>query len=226
MSDSCRTWNNQGECLTCYQGFAVENGRYCVEDVYEQLYPMQKVEAKEMISSLQTSEESDNVTLFRPLEPEGDVLLEGESETVKPCEVLSCDNTEESLKERRESHKLMRELKTVLSVKDTPEGLLSFPLLKAELNEEEEIDEQLKEEFHCGVDKSIEPELKVENIKSAYSYDPGEHGISFRDEAIFSENVHSEKPVGLFLPTEMLSMISHKTKGEEVTFGSSSDDEP
>merc|ERR550534_1456101 len=98
------------------------------------------------------------------------MLFEGESEYVDLQTVaMDADVESDLIKETRESRKLMRELKTILSVKESPAGLMSFPLTKSLLPEEE----LTRDEFSCGEEIPVKEPLDLKRrCNSAYVYDP------------------------------------------------------
>jgi len=198
---------------------SIENARYCVEEVYEKTHPRQQ--SGKDVEGIESNVVDDDAELHHVLptmqrEELGDVLYEGESEHVDTIPIYGDTNTEDAVMDTRESRKLMRELKTILSVKESPMGLMEFPLKKIPSEKKFEEDEHNGTEFSCGDEIQLQtsPDRK-KSCKSAYFYDPGDTG----------EDVDVE---GFVLPSiEHFRMpaLSNQCHMEEVAFGSSEEEE-
>jgi len=132
----------------------LENSKYCIDDIADVSKATNKSDESALDQSKQTNiknENIENIKMFElPTEEIGDMLLEAESDgnLVKEQEDMNPDEIQASMKESRNSKKLMRELKCILSVKDSPSGLISFPLQPSSnetVDEEENIDEEENE---------------------------------------------------------------------------------
>jgi len=159
------------------------------------------------------------VILASPERELGDLLFEGESVEVPrhyETDDIDVDDLRQQLKEKRESKRLLKELKTIFAVKETPEGLLSFPLAKVS-EEEANIDDD-EEEDELILRKAIKKKKKV---------------ICHEDEDFYGEGEESNErinylpfaPIGLHV--NLLQGLSKVQFTSEETFGgdSSTDDD-
>ena len=116
----------------------IENARACVEDLLD----LHKPKSQKNIDNDQANNPVENdgvdvlgsIPMSAILEREmGDRMYEGESLKIPVGgveEQVDIEYLQQQLKEKRESKRLLKELKTVFKVKESPEGLLSFPLAK------------------------------------------------------------------------------------------------
>ena len=205
---------------------ALENAKCCIQDAGDIVNPRRiksKVTDNNHIDGNISARENtdDNVVFHEPIKIDGDVLFEGESDTHQIREV-SMENIEEferSLKESKDSKKLLRELKSVFAVKDSPVGLLKFPLNKASHEEISDSDEENKE-YVCGQEKQLNSASSIENHKqrSDYSYEPNEYSSDNGDEILSQVQV-----VRIGLPVGFTQASSNQGMMEE-TYGSSNDE--
>ena len=114
----------------------IDNARYCISDLNTEFNPKTKCasnnEEPETAIDLDSQDVSEQST-FVPEAEVGDMMYEGESEpldTKAKKTNLSPEELEQLAKDSLESMRVMRELKAILSVKTSPEGLLAFPLQK------------------------------------------------------------------------------------------------
>lgn len=227
------------QALTNQFNLSLENAKFCIEDVVDKVLP------KKTIRNFTNAEKADlldnideKYVLFTPPVAIGDMLYEGESEIAACREsgMLNMDEIENALKESRESRKLMRELKTILSVKESPVGLVSFPLTKVEENPV--LSDQEEVEFVCNAEKGeLNIDQKIENKiqKSAYAYNPSDDEDDDEECGVVGgssrEGLSQMSLMGLprispmGLPIGLLSNLPLRSNVEEVTFGCSSSDE-
>ena len=198
---------------------SLQDSKYYIDDLVETVKPKLDRESSESNQENPFSENNDlntNVAFAQPSQEVGDLLLEGES----TGPVLKKENKEDFeeirkfLMENKNSKKLMRELKCILSVKDSPAGLISFPINKPDFgilsDEEEDI-----------------PPHKVTNLSadtfkedSKRKYDAKEYfcegGISG------NEQVHLKSELNRDI---LKTVLTNERFQNEETFGSSDDSE-
>ena len=211
----------------------VDNARACVEDVLELHRPKPQKSFGDDQNHKELEEDDcntfDKIPTSAILEREmGDRMYEGESLNVPAGidEPVDIEDLQQQLKEKRESKRLLKELKTVFKVKESPAGLLSFPLAKADDGndiEEETLSEDEREEE--------EEELIIRQAKRKNKY------MLQRDEDFCGTGEENDErlqfmaatPIGLsvnLLQQGLSSMLKNRTGcTEEETFGSSDDDD-
>ena len=183
---------------------SVDNAKSNVDDISGKLFTKSSIKnEQQQPSKLSCELNSYNVSYFKEEKPQGDILYEGESEMIRRRSVCNDDleEAERALKESYASKKLMRELKTILSVKETPVGLVPFPLQKLKIEEaENESDEEFVQEEKI---KTCTDE-KVLNRKHCYNYDPSEQNDS---EYSDTENTIENQP-RIGLPIEFFNKLT------------------
>ncbi|XP_066932142.1 vezatin-like [Clytia hemisphaerica] len=200
----------------------LDNSRACMEDVLELYKPKKTSSVDPNETKADTNdipEEDDIVILTSPERELGDLLFEGESVEVPrhyETDDIDVDDLRQQLKEKRESKRLLKELKTIFAVKETPEGLLSFPLAKVS-EEEANIDDD-EEEDELILRKEIKKKKKVICHEDEDFYGEGEES----NERI---NYLPSAPIGLHV--NLLQGLSKVQFTSEETFGgdSSTDDD-
>ena len=211
----------------------VDNARACVEDVLELHRPKPQKSFGDDQNNKELEEDDcnafDKIPTSAILEREmGDRMYEGESLNVpaRIDEPVDIEDLQQQLKEKRESKRLLKELKTVFKVKESPAGLLSFPLAKAD-DGNDIVEETLSEDER----EEEEEELIIRQAKRKNKY------MLQRDEDFCGTGEENDErleftaatPIGLsvnLLQQGLSSMLKNRTGcTEEETFGSSDDDD-
>ena len=199
---------------------SLQDSKYYIDDLVETVKPKLVRGSGELNQENGLSENNDlntNVTFPQPLPQEdGDLLLEGES----TGPVLKQENKEDFeeirkfLMENKNSKKLMRELKCILSVKDSPAGLISFPINKPDFGILSDVEDDIppKKVTNLSAD-TFKSDSKRKYDAKEYLFDAGISG---------NEQVHLKSE----LNRDILKTV--RTDGRfqnEETFGSSDDSE-
>ena len=207
------------QSLTSQFNLSLENAKFCIEDIVDKVQQnmiQDVVKHTEQIDTI--TEKEENYVLFTNKSIDiGDMLYEGESDSVVRREsgMMNIDDIGETLKESKESRKLMRELKTILSVKESPVGLISFPLMKINDNQQNDIEYSNIE--HINNEVKDKKERRIYN--SDHVYNPGDD-----DSGPNCPDIETPKMQQMSLPIGFLPNLSMERK-MEVIFGSSTDDE-
>jgi len=198
----------------------LDNAKSCVEDILD-IYKPEKKNTSPTIDKAQSSNDNDtkddiNVSMVIPEREMGDLMFEGESLKVHSStkESVDLEELQQQLKEKRESKRLLRELKCIFAVKESPAGLLSFPLAKTNENIEEEIEE---------VDIDIVLMNKKPVITAACDENEDFYGEGEENPELL--NYLPSAPIGL--PASLLqglpAFAAHQQQQNEEKFGSSDD---
>eukprot|EP00794_Sanderia_malayensis_P005546 gene5546-6231_t len=227
--------------LTAAFRHGINSAKDCVEDLELRLW--KPVRKDEKISNSEDVGQDDFLLpeMSNIRQPDGDVYLEGTSEPVVDSRTVVFDDTslENELKQRqeaRESKRLMNELKAIFALKKSPVGLVSFDLLKTELdikNEEEFQDSS--EELNV---KPKENQNYFQVLEKGEFYDEGCNNSN--DDDCYDKECSSKKehkfgtsgPLNSFIP-DLASVIRIKSNNfgiseqtlEADTFGISDNDE-
>lgn len=206
--------------LIIQYNIALDNSKSCVEDVLESFLPKQDKMKPEtnFNESGATHADQVNYVMFEKRAEDGDVLLEGESEqaniTIKNDDA-NIEDVEKISKEHRQSRRLMKELRSILAVKESPIGLVSFPLCKIA---SEELQTDSDDEYTCGKDVEKKNLNEQKPIKRHYDYLPGNDDGDSDENHTFQQDV-----VRMGLPVRFLNLSSRHDIVEE-TYGSTDDE--
>lgn len=203
---------------------SLQDSKYYIDDLIETVKPKLDRGSTELNQENVPIENNDlntNVTFAQPSQEVGDLLLEGKSTgpVVKQESKEDFEEIRKFLMENKCSKKLMRELKCILSAKDSPAGLISFPINKPDFGILSDVEDDI-------------PPKKVTNLSAdtfksdnKRTYDAKEY---FCDGEISgNEQVHLKSELNIDILKTVLTdrRFGMDDEGDEETFGSSDDSE-
>ena len=206
----------------------VDNARACMEDLFDLHKPKVSgsMDANDTKVERMQQDETSSIAEIRSavLEPEtGDRMYEGDSlrtPVQRGDEPIDIEELQQKLKEKRGSKRLLKELKTVFKVKESPAGLLSFPLTKIE-NRGDAVETLSSEDDE---DALILRQARRRNFQ-AHHRRRDEDFCGFGEENDAEQEFEASVPIGL-PPANLfqgLSLLKNRHVPEEETFGSSDD---
>ena len=198
---------------------SLQDSKYYIDDLIETVKPKLDRGSTELNQENVPIENNDlntNVTFAQPSQEVGDLLLEGKSTgpVVKQESKEDFEEIRKFLMENKCSKKLMRELKCILSAKDSPAGLISFPINKPDFGILSDVEDDI-------------PPKKVTNLSAdtfksdnKRTYDAKEY---FCDGEISgNEQVHLKSELNIDI---LKTVLTDRRFQNEETFGSSDDSE-
>lgn len=198
---------------------SLQDSKYYIDDLIETVKPKLDRGSTELNQENVPIENNDlntNVTFAQPSREVGDLLLEGKSTgpVVKQESKEDFEEIRKFLMENKCSKKLMRELKCILSAKDSPAGLISFPINKPDFGILSDVEDDI-------------PPKKVTNLSAdtfksdnKRTYDAKEY---FCDGEISgNEQVHLKSELNIDI---LKTVLTDRRFQNEETFGSSDDSE-
>ena len=198
---------------------SLQDSKYYIDDLIETVKPKLDRGSTELNQENVPIENNDlntNVTFAQPSQEVGDLLLEGKSTgpVVKQESKEDFEEIRKFLMENKCSKKLMRELKCILSAKDSPAGLISFPINKPDFGILSDVEDDI-------------PPKKVTNLSAdtfksdnKRTYDAKEY---FCDGEISgNEQVHLKSELNIDI---LKTVRTDRRFQNEETFGSSDDSE-
>ena len=198
---------------------SLQDSKYYIDDLIETVKPKLDRGSTELNQENVPIENNDlntNVTFAQPSQEVGDLLLEGKSTgpVVKQESKEDFEEIRKFLMENKCSKKLMRELKCILSAKDSPAGLISFPINKPDFGILPDVEDDI-------------PPKKVTNLSAdtfksdnKRTYDAKEY---FCDGEISgNEQVHLKSELNIDI---LKTVLTDRRFQNEETFGSSDDSE-
>ena len=198
---------------------SLQDSKYYIDDLIETVKPKLDRGSTELNQENVPIENNDlntNVTFAQPSQEVGDLLLEGKSTgpVVKQESKEDFEEIRKFLMENKCSKKLMRELKCILSAKDSPAGLISFPINKPDFGILSDVEDDI-------------PPKKVTNLSAdtfksdnKRTYDAKEY---FCDGEISgNEQVHLKSELNIDI---LKTVLTDRRFQNEETFGSSGDSE-
>ena len=198
---------------------SLQDSKYYIDDLIETVKPKLDRGSTELNQENVPIENNDlntNVTFAQPSQEVGDLLLEGKSTgpVVKQESKEDFEEIRKFLMENKCSKKLMRELKCILSAKDSPAGLISFPINKPDIGILSDVEDDI-------------PPKKVTNLSAdtfksdnKRTYDAKEY---FCDGEISgNEQVHLKSELNIDI---LKTVLTDRRFQNEETFGSSDDSE-
>lgn len=198
---------------------SLQDSKYYIDDLIETVKPKLDRGSTELNQETVPIENNDlntNVTFAQPSQEVGDLLLEGKSTgpVVKQESKEDFEEIRKFLMENKCSKKLMRELKCILSAKDSPAGLISFPINKPDFGILSDVEDDI-------------PPKKVTNLSAdtfksdnKRTYDAKEY---FCDGEISgNEQVHLKSELNIDI---LKTVLTDRRFQNEETFGSSDDSE-
>ena len=198
---------------------SLQDSKYYIDDLIETVKPKLDRGSTELNQENVPIENNDlntNVTFAQPSQEVGDLLLEGKSTgpVVKQESKEDFEEIRKFLMENKCSKKLMRELKCILSAKDSPAGLISFPINKTDFGILSDVEDDI-------------PPKKVTNLSAdtfksdnKRTYDAKEY---FCDGEISgNEQVHLKSELNIDI---LKTVLTDRRFQNEETFGSSDDSE-
>ena len=221
----------------------IDNARACLEDVLDLHKPKSQKNA-EVDQTSKPLEDDYGVDVLGSIpmsailkQEMGDRMYEGESLEIPGRgveEPIDIEYLQQQLKEKRESKRLLRELKTVFKVKESPEGLLSFPLAKGAHADDEDFGNE-----HVDDEDELERQEEQDEItvrqarrKNKYLLQRDEDFCGTADGDNERLQFKDATPIGL--PVSLLqhgfssmlknNMMVSSCGATEETFGSSDDD--
>ena len=198
---------------------SLQDSKYYIDGLIETVKPKLDRGSTELNQENVPIENNDlntNVTFAQPSQEVGDLLLEGKSTgpVVKQESKEDFEEIRKFLMENKCSKKLMRELKCILSAKDSPAGLISFPINKPDFGILSDVEDDI-------------PPKKVTNLSAdtfksdnKRTYDAKEY---FCDGEISgNEQVHLKSELNIDI---LKTVLTDRRFQNEETFGSSDDSE-
>ena len=198
---------------------SLQDSKYYIDDLIETVKPKLDRGSTELNQENVPIENNDlntNVTFAQPSQEVGDLLLEGKSTgpVVKQESKEDFEEIRKFLMENKCSKKLMQELKCILSAKDSPAGLISFPINKPDFGILPDVEDDI-------------PPKKVTNLSAdtfksdnKRTYDAKEY---FCDGEISgNEQVHLKSELNIDI---LKTVLTDRRFQNEETFGSSDDSE-
>ena len=198
---------------------SLQDSKYYIDDLIETVKPKLdrgSTELNQENAPIENNDLNTNVTFAQPSQEVGDLLLEGKSTgpVVKQESKEDFEEIRKFLMENKYSKKLMRELKCILSAKDSPAGLISFPINKPDFGILSDVEDDI-------------PPKKVTNLSAdtfksdnKRTYDAKEY---FCDGEISgNEQVHLKSELNRDI---LKTVLTDRRFQNEETFGSSDDSE-
>ena len=198
---------------------SLQDSKYYIDDLIETVKPKLdrgSTELNQENAPIENNDLNTNVTFAQPSQEVGDLLLEGKSTgpVVKQESKEDFEEIRKFLMENKCSKKLMRELKCILSAKDSPAGLISFPINKPDFGILSDVEDDI-------------PPKKVTNLSAdtfksdnKRTYDAKEY---FCDGEISgNEQVHLKSELNIDI---LKTVLTDRRFQNEETFGSSDDSE-
>ena len=198
---------------------SLQDSKYYIDDLIETVKPKLdrgSTELNQENAPIENNDLNTNVTFAQPSQEVGDLLLEGKSTgpVVKRESKEDFEEIRKFLMENKCSKKLMRELKCILSAKDSPAGLISFPINKPDFGILSDVEDDI-------------PPKKVTNLSAdtfksdnKRTYDAKEY---FCDGEISgNEQVHLKSELNIDI---LKTVLTDRRFQNEETFGSSDDSE-
>ena len=198
---------------------SLQDSKYYIDDLIETVKPKLdrgSTELNQENAPIENNDLNTNVTFAQPSQEVGDLLLEGKSTgpVVKQESKEDFEEIRKFLMENKCSKKLMRELKCILSAKDSPAGLISFPINRPDFGILPDVEDDI-------------PPKKVTNLSAdtfksdnKRTYDAKEY---FCDGEISgNEQVHLKSELNRDI---LKTVLTDRRFQNEETFGSSDDSE-
>lgn len=198
---------------------SLQDSKYYIDGLIETVKPKLdrgSTELNQENAPIENNDLNTNVTFAQPSQEVGDLLLEGKSTgpVVKQESKEDFEEIRKFLMENKCSKKLMRELKCILSAKDSPAGLISFPINKPDFGILSDVEDDI-------------PPKKVTNLSAdtfksdnKRTYDAKEY---FCDGEISgNEQVHLKSELNIDI---LKTVLTDRRFQNEETFGSSDDSE-
>ena len=198
---------------------SLQDSKYYIDDLIETVKPKLdrgSTELNQENAPIENNDLNTNVTFAQPSQEVGDLLLEGKSTgpVVKQESKEDFEEIRKFLMENKYSKKLMRELKCILSAKDSPAGLISFPINRPDFGILSDVEDDI-------------PPKKVTNLSAdtfksdnKRTYDAKEY---FCDGEISgNEQVHLKSELNIDI---LKTVLTDRRFQNEETFGSSDDSE-
>lgn len=198
---------------------SLQDSKYYIDDLIETVKPKLDRGSTELNQENVPIENNDlntNVTFAQPSQEVGDLLLEGKSTgpVVKQESKEDFEEIRKFLMENKCSKKLMRELKCILSAKDSPAGLISFPINKPDFGILSDVEDDI-------------PPKKVTNLSADTFKSDNKRTYNAKEyfcdgEISGNEQVHLKSELNIDI---LKTVLTDRRFQNEETFGSSDDSE-